>query len=148
MPTGMGMGPMGYPGMPNAGMANQMQNPFLNMGPVPGGMSRGGSSSPAPITSYEDYIKKLDDKIAELEKEEAEQAAKQQKEKYQEKVDVAVPNEVARSEEEVAKDIEDVFNHKVKEEVAEISEIKEEKTVDKDKKDDDFFDDFFGSEDE
>ena len=182
----------GGPGM-MGGMMGGLPNPFMNpMGPVPG-----GSKSGIMPTSLDDYVRRLDEKIAELEKEEAEEKARMEKEKQEKEKMQDGPK--PKTEEELQKEITNILEHKVetkkeekpplpkeeeftskfvipneflKEEIKE--EAKEEKTEsftqqptyeqiekpkvnvdidsvvidDKPSKDDDFFDDFFGTEDE
>lgn len=124
---GISTTPMG--GMP--GM--QMPNPFMGQGM--GGMMPGGMrpTSPAP-TSLDDYVKRLDEKIAELEREEALEKEKQEKEKAAQnqnniinntkikdtntfvKQEPTFTNEVplsVKSEEEIQKEINNIFDHKV-----------------------------------
>ena len=148
-------------------------------------------------TSLDDYVRRLDEKIAELEREEAEEKARLEKEK-KEKEEKVVEKETVReiikedssktkTEEEIQKQIADILEHKYQPEQKEekpslpeenkfvMDDIVEEKkesftqqptyeeiekpkvNVDVDsvivdnKKpvtDDDFFDDFFGTEDE
>lgn len=106
IPTGGPMGMMGG-GMP-------MPNPFMQAGMASPGMGRGI----AP-TSLDDYVKRLDEKIAELEKEEAEEKAKQEAQKKE-----IIVN---KSEGELTKEIEDIFNRKSEEVKHEIKEdIKED----------------------
>ena len=102
---GSPMGMMGNMGMP-------MPNPFMTSNPMMGGMGRG-----VVPTSLDDYVKRLDEKIAELEKEEAEEKARLEKEKNEKS------NQSNKSKEEIEKEIADIFNGK-KEEVKET--IKEE----------------------
>lgn len=186
----------GGPGM-MGGMMGGLPNPFMNpMGPVPG-----GSKSGIMPTSLDDYVRRLDEKIAELEKEEAEEKARMEKEKQEKEKMQDGPK--PKTEEELQKEITNILEHKVetkkeekppllkeeeftskfvipneflKEEIKEEAkeEVKEEKTEsftqqptyeqiekpkvnvdidsvvidDKPSKDDDFFDDFFGTEDE
>lgn len=186
----------GGPGM-MGGMMGGLPNPFMNpMGPVPG-----GSKSGIMPTSLDDYVRRLDEKIAELEKEEAEEKARMEKEKQEKEKTQDGPK--PKTEEELQKEITNILEHKVetkkeekpplpkeeeftskfvipneflKEEIKEEAkeEVKEEKTEsftqqptyeqiekpkvnvdidsvvidDKPSKDDDFFDDFFGTEDE
>lgn len=95
---------------------------------MPAGMMMGGSrpSTPSPMpTSMDDYIKRLDEKIAELERQEAEEKAQAEREKQAssvnntEKVETTpVVNTVPlaeKSEEELEKEIGDIFGHKVEE---------------------------------
>lgn len=186
MPSGPGM--MG-------GMMGGIPNPFMNpMGPVPG-----GSKSGIMPTSLDDYVRRLDEKIAELEKEEAEEKARMEKEKQAKENKI---NEVkeetpkTKTEEELQKEITDILEHKVEPKKEEKKELPKEEFVskfmipneflkeeikdepikeesftqqptyeeiekpkvnvdidsvvieDKPAKDDDFFDDFFGTEDE
>ena len=107
-----GPGPMGMPGM---------VNPYM-----PAGMAPGGSRSAGVMpTSLDDYVKRLDEKIAELEREEAEEKAKAEREKAEPKVVENITNDAAnnfstvplaeKTEEELEKEIGDIFDHKVKE---------------------------------
>ena len=107
-----GQSPMGMPGM---------VNPYM-----PAGMAPGGSRSAGVMpTSLDDYVKRLDEKIAELEREEAEEKAKAEREKAEPKVVENVTNNVTnnfstvplteKTEEELEKEIGDIFDHKVKE---------------------------------
>ena len=161
-------------------MGMGMPNPFMPQGIVPG---RGASVMP---TSLDDYVKKLDEKIAELEKEEelerqAEEAKK--KEAKVEKVDSdneeikVMPSQelVSKSQKEIEDEIAEIFEPSAekKEENSEEDyfktipittiediddELEPEKTnvnVDTDSvvvnnktSDEDFYDDFFGDEDE
>ena len=185
----------GGPGM-MPGMMGGLPNPFMNpMGPVPG-----GSKSGIMPTSLDDYVRRLDEKIAELEKEEAEEKARMEKEKQAKENKITEVKEEPpkqKTEEELQKEITDILEHKTepkKEEKTELpkeeefvskfvipneflkEEIKEEpvkeesftqqptyEEIEKPKvnvdidsvvienkpsKDDDFFDDFFGTEDE
>ena len=127
IPPGM-MGGMGMPGMP-LGAASIGANPFLETGPVPGGSKSAGV---AP-TSLDDYVRRLDEKIAELEREEAEENARIEKERKEkeaqekqkvedivEKVEEKIEdhtNEAVETEHEIKNDIEDILNHKVEEPV-------------------------------
>ena len=108
----VGQSPMGMPGM---------VNPYM-----PAGMAPGGSRSAGVMpTSLDDYVKRLDEKIAELEREEAEEKAKAEREKVEPKVVENVTNNVTdnfstvplteKTEEELEKEIGDIFDHKVKE---------------------------------
>lgn len=179
--------PMGMPGMmgPNGGMMGGMPNPFMNNAPLPG-MGIGGR--PGTPISFDDYVKRLDEKIAELEKEEAEEKARIEKEKQEKESNVVVEPVNKKTEEELQNEIEDIFNHKSQSqninitinEPAKVIEVKEPvkveqsiepkvnidttyETLDKptvnvevnkveqtnmSEKSEDFFDDFFGSEDE
>ena len=190
-----GMGMPGFPGMGMPGMPGMMGGvgaPFM-----PGTIGGGRNSMPQNL---DDYIKKLDEKIAELEKEEAEEQARLEKEaKEKENINKISEQE---TEEDIRKDITDILEHKQEnkkefeenkhtnpfDEVNEEMEVKEEKIhepdiieeneekdnkeldiqkptyaeverpkvsvdvdsviVPKNNKDEDFFDDFFGSEDE
>lgn len=152
-----GFGPS-MPGMMGVGMPN----PFANPGPVPGG--RGSSSGIVP-TSLDDYVRKLDEKIAELEREEAEEKARQEKEKQALSQGAVEQKEVVKekTQEEIQKEMNDIFNHNLKGITSEEEKYKQNSTnenLDKPKvnidvdsvvvknnnNDDDFFDDFFGSE--
>ncbi len=190
-----GMGMPGFPGMGMPGMPGMMGGmgaPFM-----PGTIGGGRNSMPQNL---DDYIKKLDEKIAELEKEEAEEQARLEKEaKEKENINKISEQE---TEEDIRKDITDILEHKQEnkkefeeskhtnpfDEVNEEMEVNEEKLeepdiieeneekdnkeldiqkptyaeverpkvsvdvdsviVPKNNKDEDFFDDFFGSEDE
>ncbi len=107
-----GPAPMGMPGM---------VNPYM-----PAGMAPGGSRSAGVMpTSLDDYVKRLDEKIAELEREEAEEKAKAEREKVEQKPVENVTNNITnnfsavplaeKTEEELEKEIGDIFDHKVKE---------------------------------
>ena len=107
-----GSNPMGMPGM---------VNPYMPAGMAPGG-SRTAGVMP---TSLDDYVKRLDEKIAELEREEAEEKAKAEREKTEQKVVENVTNNVTnnytavplteKTEEELEKEIGEIFDHKLKE---------------------------------
>ena len=107
-----GPSPMGMPGM---------LNPYMPAGMAPGG-SRTAGVMP---TSLDDYVKRLDEKIAELEREEAEEKAKAEREKSEPKVVENVTNNVTnnyttvplteKTEEELEKEIGEIFDHKIKE---------------------------------
>ena len=125
--TPMGsMGPMGFnspmgggmmPGM--AGMGMGMGTPF-----IPGTISPMGRPA-----SLDEYVKKLDEKIAELEKEEAEEKARLEKEKQEkEKETKEVVNDIKeKTTEELQNEINDIFNHKVNEIKTEVKkEVKED----------------------
>jgi hypothetical protein len=104
-PTGMpgmpGMGGMGMPGMP--GMP-------ISGGYVPGGMR----SQPMMSTSLDEYVKKLDEQIAKLEKEQEEEE-KREKERLASasKVESEIEKTTPKTEEEISKEINDIFEHKV-----------------------------------
>lgn len=115
---GMGGMPMGMPGMGGIpGMNPMANNPFAQSGPVPGGARNGI----AP-TSLDDYIKKLDEKIAELEKEEAEEKARQEKLDVNNK-ETNENHMDSKTEEEIQKEISSILEHK---------EVKTESTTSKD----------------
>ena len=107
-----GPSPMGMPGM---------VNPYMPAGMAPG-VSRSAGVMP---TSLDDYVKRLDEKIAELEREEAEEKAKAEREKSEPKVVENVTNNVSnnyttvplteKTEEELEKEIGEIFDHKLKE---------------------------------
>lgn len=160
---------MGMPGMPGMGMPS-------GFGPIPSSRPTNNMS-----TSLDDYVRRLDEKIAELEREEALEKAKLE-EKNKESL-----NTPAKSESEITSEINNILEDK-KEEVKEEKVIPtkanyfetieplpeennipvetkktvEEPTVEKPKvnvdvdsvvvnnkpNNDDFFDDFFGGEDE
>ncbi len=95
-PGGMGM--MGMPGMMGSmpGMMSA-QNPFMpqSMGAVPGGRRTSGIVP----TSLDDYVRRLDEKIAQLEREEAEENARIAKEKEEkEKAKEEKPTEEVKEE--------------------------------------------------
>ena len=160
---------MGMPGMPGMGMPS-------GFGPIPSSRPTNNMS-----TSLDDYVRRLDEKIAELEREEALEKAKLE-EKNKESL-----NTPAKSESEITSEINNILEDKkeeVKEEKViptkanyfetieplpeennipvETKETVEESTVEKPKvnvdvdsvvvnnkpNNDDFFDDFFGGEDE
>ncbi len=189
------------PGMPGMGMPGMMGGipgmgmPGMGVPFMPGSM--GGTKSSMPI-SVDDYIKKLDEKIAELEKEEAEENARLEKER-KEKENINKTSEY-KTQDEIQNEISNIFEHKeldkkiessnndsnsrIPTEISEVSNIsektdvsgikdisEEQKTniqkptydnverpkvsvdvdsvvVPKENKDEDFFDDFFGGEDE
>ncbi len=137
MPGMGGIGPIGMPGMFN--------NPVMpNQDGMFGGLP----------TNIDEYVKKLDEKIAELEREEQAEKEKQQK-VVEEKAEIK-----EKTQEEIQKEISDIFNHNLKEDPS----VKDDKPKDgnienpkvnvdvdsivknNDAKDEDFFDDFFGSE--
>jgi len=152
-PGGMQDSPMG------------MGNPFMNPGMMPGGRMGGGIMP----TSLDDYVKKLDEKIAELEREEEleRQAQEKAKAEAQKETEVVTTMPTVPLEEKTEKDIQneitEIIDNSSKEEteILDLNEkepVKEEKTivnVDVDSvveepksASEDFFDDFFGSEDE
>lgn len=105
------------PGSMNA-MPGMMGNPFM---PGMMGAIRPNNSMPA---SLDDYVKKLDEKIAELEKEEAEEKAKMEKEKNNTTTvinntinnikNVEEKEEKPKTEEEITNEITDILDGKVK----------------------------------
>ncbi len=158
---GMGMPGMGMPGMPGA------------FGPMPSGVRPVNNIS----TSLDDYVKKLDEKIAELEREEAAEKAR-----LEENNKISV-NDKTKSESEITNEINDILKDnkeekiiptkanyfetieplptenksyiETKEEVKKPIVEKPKVNVDVDSvvvnnkpNNDDFFDDFFGGEDE
>ena len=147
------------------GMMGGIPNPFMPSGPVPGGSSSSGIFP----TSLDDYVKKLDEKIAELEKEEAEEKAK--KEKMMKEESKNENNTTNKTEDDLQKDMLDILNHNLdKKTLSQMTNKEDNKTqqptyetiekpkvnVDVDSvvvkekpiNDEDFFDDFFGNEDE
>ena len=170
-----GPAPTGMPGMAMPGMMGGMPGmgmPGMGVPFMPGTMS---SSKPSMPTDLDDYIKKLDEKIAELEKEEAEEQARMEKE-AKEKQNIDNVN-TTETQENIQKDISDILEHRTADVVEEVKEEvpvpKEEPheldiqkptydnverpkvsvdvdsvVVPKENKDEDFFDDFFGGEDE
>ena len=111
-PSGMGMMGGGMPPYMPAGMAMM-------------GGARPAAPSPMP-TSMDDYIKRLDEKIAELEKQEAEEKAQAEREKQAASANNATGNLqnspvvdtvplTEKSEEDLEKEISDIFGHKVEE---------------------------------
>ena len=130
-PVGAGTGMMG--GMP----------PYMPSGMMMGGARPTTQAQPMP-TSMDDYIKRLDEKIAELEKQEAEEKAQAEIEKQAasaentvDKVETSpVVNTVPlteKSEEDLEKEISDIFGHKVEEPHAE--PVKEVPIYEEEKKD-------------
>lgn len=130
-PVGAGAGMMG--GMP----------PYMPSGMMMGGTRPTSQAQPMP-TSMDDYIKRLDEKIAELEKQEAEEKAQAEIEKQAasaentvDKVETSpVVNTVPlteKSEEDLEKEIGDIFGHKVEEPHAE--PVKEVPIYEEEKKD-------------
>ena len=119
---GIPVGPM--PGAPMAG-GMPMPNPFMPPGMVPGGAKPAGVMP----TNLDDYIKQLDEKIAAIEREEAEEKARLEREKNanvaatsaqpvqttNEFISYAEPvsNEVEKTPEQIEKEISDIFEHKV-----------------------------------
>lgn len=109
-----GPSPMGM-GMPG------MMNPYMPAGMAPGGARSAGVMP----TSLDDYVKRLDEKIAELEREEAEEKAKAEQEKRETKLTENISTNTSnnyntvplteKTEEELEKEIGDIFDHKVKE---------------------------------
>lgn len=106
---------------------------------MPAGMMMGRPVNPSPMpTSMDDYIKRLDEKIAELERQEAEEKAQAEKEKLassntnenENKTVVSTVPMAEKSEEELEKEISDIFNHKVEEK----EEIKETPVYEEPKK--------------
>ena len=110
------------PGMPTgADMGMSMANPFLQSAMIPGR----GSSGIMP-TSLDDYVKRLDEKIAELEREEAEEKAREAnaKKEQPEQVNINITTTPAeapkatvaeipvaeKSQEQIEKDLTAIFN--------------------------------------
>lgn len=139
-----GMPPFG--GMPM--MPGMMPGAFQSPGPIPG--MRGSSAGIVP-TSLDDYVKKLDEKIAELEREEAEEKARQEALAKENKQEI-------KSEEEIKNNMNDIFNHNIKPKEEETQKptyeniekpkvnVDVDSVVVKNNNNEDFFDDFFGSE--
>jgi len=100
-PQGMPGGFMGGGMMP--GMMGSM--PMTGSPFVPG--SLGGRPSGAMPMSLDDYVKRLDEKIAELEKEEAEEKARIEKEKNT----TANSNQTIKSQKEIEDEITGIFEH-------------------------------------
>jgi len=92
----------GMPGMMGGmpGMMGGMPDIFKGN---PGMGFQGGSNS------FDEYVKRLDEKIAELEREEEENARKEKEAKEAKEIHETS----TRSEEEVKKEIDDIFNHKI-----------------------------------
>lgn len=153
MMPGMGGMMPGMGNMPGMGGMNGVPNPF---------MSQSQNASKSISSSLDDYVKRLDEKIAELEREEAEEKARIEKERQENQI---------KSENEIKKEINDIFENKETTETLTsvpktentVENIKEQTSnVDKPKinidvdsvvinnkqNNDDFFDDFFGNEDE
>jgi len=137
-PTGMpgmpGMGGMPMAGgmLPGMGGMPMTGSPFIPGSISPMGGSRGGMMPP----SLDEYVKKLDEKIAELEKEEAEEKARIEKEKKErenqgkeiEKIEQVTNKE--KTEEELQKEIEDIFEHKTENNKVVEKEVIKEKVDD------------------
>lgn len=161
-----------------------MGNPFMPAGMMPGGRGNAGIMP----TSLDDYVKKLDEKIAELEREEELERQAQEKAKEQSPVqapeptiNVNVTNTVEptpvienKTQDQIEKDIENIFRDNTKQDDLIMEEIPNNKPVEntnpifiedtskpqpvnidvdsvvenKKTNTEDFFDDFFGSEDE
>ena len=117
----------GYPGggfsgggMPNGGMQRPGSNPFMQYNPMAGnaqpnpfaggGNSLFGGSMP---TNLDDYVKKLDEKIAELEAEEAAENAKNKE--NQEKKEIPQTTEAKPSANIIEDDIANILNHNMEE---------------------------------
>ncbi len=103
--------PMGMPGMPGmmGGMPMGMPGMQMNSGFVPGGMK---SPSVMP-SSIDDYVKKLDEQIAKLEREQEEEE-RREKEKLAaaKKEEEKIENTSVRNEKDIEKEISDIFEHK------------------------------------
>ena len=88
---------------------------------MPAGMMMGRSASSPMPTSMDEYIKRLDEKIAELEKQEAEEKAQAEREKQgktessESKPEVNTVPVSPKSEEDIEKEISDIFGHKLQE---------------------------------
>lgn len=94
-------------GAPMPGMMGMggMVNPF-----APQGMAPGRNTSGIMPTSLDDYVKKLDEKIAELEREEAEEKARLEREQSNPMASQSPLRE--RTQEEIEREITDIFEHK------------------------------------
>ncbi len=107
MMGGMGFNsPMGGGMVPGMGGMGGMGTPF-----IPGALNPGAPRGAMPA-SLDEYVKKLDEKIAELEKEEAEEKARLEKEKKEKE---SVKEEKVKTNEELQNEINDIFDHKVEE---------------------------------
>lgn len=107
MMGGMGFNsPMSGGMMPGMGGMGGMGTPF-----IPGALNPGAPRGAMPA-SLDEYVKKLDEKIAELEKEEAEEKARLEKEKKEKE---SVKEEKVKTNEELQNEINDIFDHKVEE---------------------------------
>ena len=120
-------GPMGMGGF-NSPMGGGMM-------PGMGGMGMGAPFIPGALNpmaarpaSLDEYVKKLDEKIAELEKEEAEEKARIAKEQEKSKEEIKKTAEVVKEKtaEEIQKEINDIFDHKVDEIKDDIQDVKSE----------------------
>lgn len=102
---GTSMPQMGMPGMMGGMPMMGMPNPFMP-GPMPGGLRGGGMP-----TNLDDYVKRLDEKIAELEREEEEEKRLEEAKKLEAKVEEPT-FEITKSEDDIKNEIEDIFTHK------------------------------------
>ncbi len=104
--------PSGMPGMP--GMAGGMGMPNMMGMPMSGGYVPGGMrSQPMMSTSLDDYVKKLDEQIAKLEKEQEEEERKErEKLAAKEKEEKEIENTAIRDEKDIKKEINDILDHK------------------------------------
>ena len=174
--TPIGAMPVGNP------MMQGLPNPFMAApGPVPGGSRNGGGFPPINL---DDYVKQLDAKIAELEREEAEEKARNERlaaERAAASTNMVKEEKpVQKSEEDIQREIASILDHKYEPQVTEPSPVKpvSEPVIEKNDSfvqqptyeeiekpkvnvdidsvvvnnkpaaDEDFFDDFFGTEDE
>ena len=102
---------MGMPGMMGGGMMPGMGGMGMSNAPFIPGTIGGGRS-----TSLDEYVKKLDEKIAELEREEAEEKARIEKEKQNKEAPKIIINKVEdKSKEDFQNDISNIFEHKAQE---------------------------------
>ena len=97
------MGTMGFNSPMGGGMIPGMGGMGMGTPFIPGALNPMGGARPA---SFDEYVKKLDEKIAELEKEEAEEKARLEKEKQAQKAEI-------KEEVKEIKEINDIFDHKV-----------------------------------
>lgn len=161
---GFGMNtPQGIPGM--GGMPNMPGMPGM-MGPNPTSMNNQPGFRGGMPTSLDEYVKKLDEKIAELEREEALEKEKEKQKQAQAQLrnesNIEDKKEEVLTTESVQKEMTDIFNHNVKleEKKESVTQAPTYEEVEKPKvnvdvdsivvknndNNEDFFDDFFGSE--
>ena len=117
MGAGMGMIPGMMGGMPMTG------SPF-----IPGGIAMNPARpNPAMQSSLDEYVKKLDEKIAELEKEEAEEKERLEREKKEKETKGNTTNIIIntppKSQKEVEDEITSIFEHKVEPERTAVPEV-------------------------
>lgn len=102
MMSGMGGGMM--PGM--MGLGGMSTPPF-----IPGALNPMAGRMP---TNLDEYVKKLDEKIAELEREEEEERKRLEQENKKQQEEIAdIKEDAKKTTEELQKDISDILDHKV-----------------------------------